>query len=415
VTLINRLAYLAPEIPSLSATFVYNEIFQLQAMGIEVEAFSVHESGYGADDIQIQQLTEKTFNLYCQPKLSVLMDNIMQLIHFPSRYLKTLSLLIKDIRYIGFSRTSVGLVYRMFFSAGLARQLQQKECQHLHVHFAHVPTDIAMYAASLSGITFSVTAHANDLYERGWLLKQKVERSSFFATISDFNKQFLKSEGIPLDKIKIIRCGVNIKDFSPRINRKLHAVPKIGAVGRLVEKKGMDVLIKAVAQIKQQGQRVELHIAGSGPMEQTLKQLAEMNGLDAKDIYFWGAMQHSEVEKFIKSLDVFVLPCKQDANGDIDGIPVVLMEAMLSAVPVISTRISGVPELVIDNVTGLLAEPDDEKSLLEKITLMLREEGLRNNMVDKAIDKVKTDFSLQLNTEKLQHLFCNVIENSSKT
>ena len=404
-----KIAYLAPELPALSATFVYNEILQLQAQGAEVVPFSVHMPTTDFQQAEVQALKQKVHCLYGQSKLSVFKDNVYLLFSRPKQYWQALKLLLADSWQLGlFSRITVGLVYRFLFAASLARSLRNQQCSHLHVHFAHIPTDIAMYAATVANIPFSVTAHANDLFERGWLLPEKVTRSAFFATISEFNKRFLIELGADETKIKIIRCGVDFKQFSVRQNFHTTETIKLGLIGRLVEKKGVDVLLRALRILKGESFSIELHIAGSGSLQQELSQLADELDLTENDVQFLGALPHKEVAAFINSLDVFVLPCKKDKNGDMDGIPVVLMEAMLSGVPVISTKLSGIPELVIDHETGLIAEPDNVVSLVNAIKQMIENSVLREEMITKAIDKVKSDFSLQNNTRNLYALFANV-------
>jgi glycosyltransferase involved in cell wall biosynthesis len=401
-----KIAYLAPELPALSATFVYNEILQLEALGTEVVPFSVHASTSNIQEPRVQALAAKTFNLYAQSKGAVLADNVVMLASHPINYVKTLGMVFSDMWRVGlFSRTAFGLAYRMLFSASLAKRLLQNECKHLHVHFAHVPSDIAMYASSISSIPFSITAHANDLYERSWLLKEKVERSKFFATISEFNQRYLASQGVDLDKVKIIRCGVDPAQFSQRQEIPDNAIPRIGVIGRLVAKKGIDTLIEAVSLLKKQGMQVELQIAGSGPLDAELKSLVTEKELTTEDVCFLGVIPHSEVAGFIKSLDMFVLPCKQDENGDVDGIPVVLMEAMLSGVPVISSKLSGIPELVIANKTGLLIEQNDSVALAEAISKMINAPVLKVNLIEQAVVRVKQEFSQSDNAQKLNELF----------
>ena len=315
-------------------------------------------------------------------------------------------MLMQDVWRVGlFSRVGLGLVYRFFFASSLARQLLANDCDHLHVHFAHIPTDIAMYASSLSSITFSVTAHANDIYERAWLLNEKIERSAFFATISMLNKRYLEEKGGDAAKICIVRCGVDPGQFSKRTAPLEHEKMTVGAIGRLVDKKGFDTLIKAVAILKAQGKAIELQIAGSGPLTNKLQTLAVDLGLSSQEVAFLGAIPHAQVASFIKSLDAFVLPCKQDENGDIDGIPVVLMEAMLLGVPVISTKLSGIPELVIHEETGLLVAQNDKEALAAAILMMLNDNVLRAALVDNAVNKVKQDFSLLENAKKIKRLF----------
>jgi glycosyltransferase involved in cell wall biosynthesis len=175
-------------------------------------------------------------------------------------------------------------------------------------------------------------------------------------------------------------------------------------VGRLVEKKGVDILIRSVALLKQRGYDMRLTIGGSGPLDGELKLLARTLGLD-DEVLFLGALPHSEVADYIKGLDVFTLSCKKDKQGDMDGIPVVLMEAMLAGVPVISTQISGIPELVINNDTGLCVAPSNEVVLAEAIAEIVNKRGLAKLMVKQAIKRVNDQFSLVKYVFSLNELF----------
>lgn len=401
-----KIAYLAPEIPTLSATFVYNEIIALEKLGADIIPFSVHLPFSVVNDAELDTLKSKTYYLYEQAKLSILLNHFALIRQFPLRYFSTLKLLFKDMIALGgFSRNALGLAFRCFFAGNLAIALQRQKCQHIHVHFAHVPTDIAMYACAFIGASFSVTAHANDIFERGWLLPQKVQRSLFFATISNFNIRYLTKKGGDTNKLRIVRCGVDDTKFNVRQDFVSNQPTKIGVVGRLVEKKGIDSLICAVAELKRQGKLIELLIAGDGPLQENLMALQEFEGLSDTDVKFLGAMAHKDVPNFIKSVDIFVLPCKQDSQGDMDGIPVVLMEAMLSGVPVISTDISGIPELIVNTETGLLVPPNDTLTLSEAIAHLIQDIPLRDKIVAGAIAKVKQEFSLQGNAEKLYAMF----------
>lgn len=405
-----KIAYLAPEIPALSATFVYNEILALEALGTEVVPFSVHQPASTVTDPKVERLRDSVIHVYDTAILSVLLAHITLLFNSPLRYMRTLMALCGDMGEQGlFSRGAFGQVYRYFYSAKLACDLIDKRCQHLHVHFAHISTDIAMYASLFSNISFSVTAHANDLFERGYLLKQKVERASFFATISEFNKRFLANKNVAVESVFIVRCGVDSDSFVLRDLFVSGDKIKLGVVGRLVEKKGFNTLIKAISLLKNTGLAVELNIAGSGPLEAELKQCAINSSLTVSDVRFLGALAHTQVAGFITSLDAFVLPCQKDCNGDMDGIPVVLMEAMLSGVPVVSTKISGIPELVIDGVTGLLVTPSDEQALATAISNLMADASLKNSMIINAAAKVREEFSLKSNTRKLNDMFNQVI------
>jgi len=165
-----KIAYLAPEIPALSATFVYKEILKLKDFGTDVVPFSVHKPHSEASDPQLSELKENIIHIYETAKWTVFLAHLYLLFTQPIRYLRTVLLVVKDMLTLGgVSRKALGIGFRFFYSALLAKAMIENQCQHLHIHFAHIPTDIGMYASSLSGISFSVTAHANDLFERGWL------------------------------------------------------------------------------------------------------------------------------------------------------------------------------------------------------------------------------------------------------
>jgi glycosyltransferase involved in cell wall biosynthesis len=405
----NKIAYLAPEIPALSATFVYNEILHLEGSGYQIVSLSVHRPHSPAREQSLEDLGNRTEYLYRTPKRKLIGSNLRMLIRKPVRYFSVLATAVGDAWEVGLlNRVGMGLLYRFIVAARVARILVDENCVHLHVHFAHVPTDIAMYAARMSAIPFSFTAHANDLFERGWLLDRKVRRASFVATISEYNRQFLVKKGSPEHKIHVIRCGVDPKAFSALNGRASNSIPKIGTLGRMVEKKGIDDLIRACKILKDRNIAFNLEIAGDGPLQSELQALVSDGDL-SKQVHFIGPLAHEQVSHWLQSLDLFVLACKKDRNGDMDGIPVVLMEAMLVGVPVISTRISGIPELIEDGHSGLLAEPASPDHLADAISRLLSDETLYGDLRKNAIARVQTEFELSNNVARLTKLFKEVI------
>jgi len=404
-----KIAYLAPEIPALSATFVYNEILGLEAEGFDVVPISVHMPLSKATGDAIQKLGDRTRYLYTRSGRGFFVTSFLMLMKKPISYVKALSTALSDVARTGmFNRTAMGLFYRFLVGSHVANILIQEECRHLHVHFAHIPTDIAMYASSISGIPFSFTSHANDLFERGWLLKEKVERSGFGVTISEHNRRFLAKKGAAGEKIHVVHCGVDASAFNAREPKTLSTVVKIGTLGRMVEKKGFDILVNACKTLKNRSVSVILEIAGDGPMREALENLAVSLDLSA-EIRFIGPLFHSRVPEWMKGLDLFVLPCRKDSHGDMDGIPVVLMEAMLSGVPVVSTKLSGIPELVQDGKTGVLSDPDDPEGLASAIQRILSDASLRNVVRKQAIETVRAEFDLSKNVSRLSNLFRRVM------
>jgi colanic acid/amylovoran biosynthesis glycosyltransferase len=403
-----KIAYLAPEIPALSATFVYNEILGLEKRGWEIVPISVHVPRSVAQEGKVRGIAARTRYLYREPGWRFIATNIGMLFRGPLRYPRAMFLALGDALRIGLTtHVGMGLLYRFWVASRVAAILKKENCRHLHVHFAHIPTDIAMYASVMSGVPFTFTSHANDLFERGWLLSQKVARARFAATISEHNRRFLMNQGAPAEKIHVIRCGVDAGAFASRPAKSLNEPPRLGTLGRMVEKKGFDTLVQACGFLNTQGNRFHLEIAGDGPLQNDLQERVRSLDLTTM-ISFLGPLPHDRVPEWLQSLDLFVLPCKKDTRGDMDGIPVVLMEAMLSGIPVISTRLSGIPELVEDENTGLLAQPDDPQELARAIVRLLTDESLRGKIQRNAVLKVQSQFDLLQNVEKLSNLFSKV-------
>lgn len=394
--------YCAPEIPALSATFVYNEIFMLRELGVNVLTASVHKPIVSANETVVDKVGPTHF-IYAQGLFKFVLCFFKLLITTPLSLMKTIGMLAKDILKLGIAdRNSAGLVYRFLAACELSEYIKQNNIKHIHVHFAHVPTDIVMYASGITNVPYSVTAHANDIFERGYLLKSKISRSKFFATISNFNKQLLKQFDSN-HKLKIVHCGVNQNKFSPRAQQPNNDIVKIGLLGRLVEKKGVHILLGAVANLKE-NKKFVIEIVGDGPDFKKLQQQADKLSLN-NVVTFKGKLDNEHVSNWLNTLSYFVLPCVKDANGDMDGIPVSLMEAMLKGVPVISTSLSGIPELVIDNETGYLATSNCIDSLTNTLNKAMNATIDERTLIAKnAIQHVQNNFALQVNTEYLNEL-----------
>lgn len=392
------IAYLAPEIPALSATFVYEEMLGLERQGYVVIPISVHRPHQPAAGQE--ELAERTHCLYDGSRMKLLLTGVLGL-PFQRGARKALGWLISDVAESGPLRLRTWkLVFQLLAAVRLANILQRQSCTHLHVHFAHVPTQIGMYAAALAGIPFTVMAHANDIFERGLLLARKAERARKFLTISEFNRTYLEHIGVAPEHLAVVRCGVSFPGREDAPSREGRLLPRIGTLGRLVEKKGVDVLILAVRLLRDQGRVVELAIAGDGPLRGELEALAASLGL-GDSVRFEGNLPHAGVRSWMLELDMFVLACKPDANGDMDGIPVVLMEAMSQQVPVVSTRLTGIPELVMDGETGLLAEPGDPVGLAEQIGRLLDAPGLGQSLAMRGAAHVRAEFGQSVNLERL--------------
>lgn len=393
------IAYLAPELPARSATFVYEEILGLERRGIRIVPVSVRRPADPAEDQAA--LASRTEILYAGTAKTVL-EGLRGLRPSGGRLRRALRWLVSDMRACGLHRSAAWkLAFQFLAAVRLARILRQGRCDHLHVHFAHTPAQIGMYAAALAGIPFTVTAHANDLFERGLLLRRKAERAARLLTISEYNRGYLEQQGIPRERLAVVRCGVSFAVKEGRGARGPQRAPlRLGTLGRLVEKKGVDVLLRAVAQLREAGGAVELSIAGDGPERATLEALARSLGL-ADLVRFLGSLAHRDVAAWMAGLDAFVLACRPDSRGDMDGIPVVLMEAMSQSVPVVSTRLSGIPELVVDGRTGLLARPGDAGDLAAQIARLAASPALGEALAARGRAHVAAEFGQAPNLERL--------------
>ena len=407
----HKILYLAPEIPALSATFVYNEIFKLRELNYNVLVATVHNPVAKVDDTT-EKAVGDVFVVYQANIFVSLLSTLLLLITHPINFVKTFADLLSDIFSIGlFNRNAFGLVFRFIYASQLAKYINKNNIKHTHVHFAHVPTDIAMYAAGMTGTSFSVTSHANDIFQRGWLLQEKIKRSKFFVTISEFNKSYLtKCAPEFQDKIKVIYCGVDTTKFTMRTPH-INPVFTFGFLARIVEKKGLEYLIKASVKLKAQNIQHNIQIVGDGPLSESLQKLTLELGLE-EQIQFLGQMPNNQVSSWLKKLNAFVLPSVKDANGDMDGIPVSLMEAMASGVPVISTDLSGIKELVINQQTGFLAISADEDDLANKMISMINNSEVEiNTITQQAEQHVNKNFNQLANAEKIGKL---IMEGSSK-
>jgi colanic acid/amylovoran biosynthesis glycosyltransferase len=394
----STIAYLAPEIPALSATFVYEEIRALEARGQKTKNFSVHKPKVVAEE-QLD-LFKRTCFLYEGGKARAAVSSLTSLRLNTFAY-KAFEMLRQDLKDVGLlSAHGVALCFQFLIAFRLADLLEKAKCTHLHVHFAHTPTQIAMYACSIVNIPFTFVGHANDIFQRPLLLITKAQRAKKFITISEYNRDTLISLGIPKEQLAVVRCGVSFKVRLRHEAWTKNSTLNIGSIGRLIEKKGFDVLIKAVALLKRKKISVRLTIAGDGPLKQDLIELC--NDLSVADcVNLIGDIPHSKVASWMSSLDMFVLACRKDRNGDMDGIPVVLMEAMAIGIPVISTKLSGIPELVIHGQTGLLVAANDIHDLAEKIETLMNSPLLADSLIAAAALQVTNEFDMSTNINRL--------------
>jgi glycosyltransferase involved in cell wall biosynthesis len=398
-----RVAYLLKRFPRLSETFVLNEILQVRRLGIDVLIYALEDPGEALVHPEAQRLRSSVIYLH-QPGRSwkswrrLLTGAAAQAVMHPLGAIRVLWALVGTHR-------SMPSVRHAIESMWLARDLRHRATGHLHAHFAHSPAAVAYMAHLASGLPFSFTAHAKDLYTTlPRNLRIRCRAATFVVTCTDFNRRHLERmlDGSGHAPIHVIRHGTDLSRFSPA-GRNPEA-GRVLSVGRLVPKKGYTYLIHALAKLHQGGVGFRCTMFGGGALREELSEQINASGLAGR-VQLLGARLQDEVIAAYRNATVFALAPVVMEDGDRDGIPNVLVEAMASGVPVVATRISGIPELIEDGVDGLLVEPGDSEGLAAAIRRVFEDPALAARLSVAGRQKVELLFDLRLNSRRLVALF----------
>lgn len=401
-----KIAYILDLFPVISETFIVREIFELKRNGLEVSIFSLRDTK-GTEFSKVIHADSEALipNVVYLPSLLKWGKAQLFFYHLYFFVLRPISY----IRTLLFScRHSKNTFLRFKQSVLLAMELKRSGVEHLHAHFALDACKLSMLTSVLAGIPYSFTMHAHDIFrpDLSDLIEDKFKNAKFIASISNYNKNFIlnKYPSIDSDKIKIVHCGIKIRNAQPHSNKSSKSFTII-TVGRLVEQKGLKFLIQACNILKRNHDiKFICNIIGEGKEKHQLENMIarfELNDV----IYLLGVKDQKEVIEALESANVFVLPCTVEKNSAMDGIPVALMEAMAMELPVISTSISGIPELIKDGA-GILVEPENAKQLSEAILRVynLNDRDLKE-MTMKGKSIVMEEFSLTSEVKKLVRLF----------
>jgi len=386
------LLYVLKRFPRVSETFVINELLALEGRGerILVDALLTPEDG--PRHPELERLRAEVRYLPRYPRLrdrGVATAHITLAVRSPIRWLRHAV------------RARRADTWRRFVQAGLvARRARGERVRHIHAHFATAAAEVARDAAALARLEFTVTAHAKDIYQRENApnLSSRLEGAAAVVTISEFNVRHLRGAlpGVP------IRHVPNAMPVQPTTNGRARDL--VLCIGRLIPKKGVDLLIDALALLPRDLERVRLEIVGEGPLAGELRRLASSRGLRDR-VVFLGSLPSDGVDAALRRASLLALPCRIAPDGDRDGIPTVLLEAMARGVPVVSTRVAGIPEVVRDRETGLLVPPEDPEALAEAITTLLRDRSLAASQAAAARSLVRARFDPQRNAALLQSVF----------
>lgn len=405
------ICYIGSSLPKRSETFVYRELFGLRQAGYEVAAATVHapDSGLGEDRLDI--LAAEAVGIYGPGVFPLVLDSLGACIAYPKQVLWTLGRALVDMavelgRKGPAAALRVGVQY--LAACALAQRLRCRGIVHIHAHMAHVPTTIAMYAASVLGCSFSFTGHAADLFRDRSLLPEKLRRASFVCCISLWHREFYSGMVERSDvEYPVVRCGVDAETSASAGDRVPGTSFRIVSIGRLVPKKGFDLLIEAAEYLSRSGLAVSVLIAGDGPEEQRLQQRALESPI-AADICFAGSVDNCAVPAILASADCFVLACRTSDDGDRDGIPVVLMEAMAAGIPVVSGDLPSIRELISDGVSGLLVRPENTANLAGAIRHIADDTEFAQSLARNGILRVQSEFSAAINIQRLVSIYISM-------
>ena len=393
-----RIGYVLKVFPRLSETFIINEVSELDRQGVEVSIFSLHAPSEDvphrilrdlrAPVTRIDALTEPS-DRECREARGILSKRLVECEWLGERLLPR--------KYV---KLAVQLAHAARSTPVLTR---------LHAHFASRAAHVAMLASLLGGWRFSFTAHAKDIYHDEVdpdVLRVKMRTAELVVTVTEYNRRTLLALGRGIEDLekKVVRVynGVDLSLFHPAASGEKPRSRILG-VGRLVEKKGFPTLIRACAVLRERGIPFTCDLIGSGAQEPTLRSMiAELALGDA--IVLRGGLPLEEIASEIRRASLVVLPCVVASDGNVDALPTVLLEAMASGVPVVSTAISGIPEIVVDGETGHLVAPSDTVALADVIQRILEDPRAADRLGRAGRQRAERLFDLHMNVARLHDL-----------
>jgi colanic acid/amylovoran biosynthesis glycosyltransferase len=398
-----KVAYMMSRFPKLTETFILYEMLALEQMGVQVELYPLLREHTSVMHPEAKPLVERA---HFQPFISwrILVAQLRYLRRKPRAYFGTLWALLRGTwGSVNFFVGGLGIFPKSVYMAEL---MTADAVQHVHAHFANHPAAAAFIIHGLSDIPYSFTAHGSDLHVDRHMLREKVEGAAFVVTISNYNKELIVKEcGEHVrDKIVVIHCGVDTQVFQPLRSQAAAHPFTLLCTGTLHEVKGQTFLIEACRLLREKGIDVVCNLVGDGPDHEALAdQIAKAKLGDC--VHLLGRRTREQIAELLSQADVVVTPSVPTKGGKREGIPVVLMEAMGSGVPVVASGISGIPELVEHERSGLLVPPRDAQALAQALERMHCDPELRQRLGQAGREKVVREFDLVTNTATLAQRF----------
>ncbi len=394
--------------PRISESFISNEILLLEELGFRIRIFSMRHprEPFCHDSVRriragVDYLPTELFTDF--PRL--VLPTAMLAVREPHRFLAALGKAGER-----FARTrSLGTVKHLLQAGYLSGHLLRRhpDVVHLHAHFAHSPSSVALFSSMQSGLNFSFTAHAKDIYTSNRAqLREKISLASFMVTCTNYNKKYLQELAGGVDTpIHCVYHGIDLQLFSGGVTRKEPREPyRLLTVARLTEKKGIPTILRALALLRDRGVDFRYTLTGSGDDRDQI--LGLIFDLGLQDRCRWlGTLPHEQVIEEFRRADLFVLGCQIAENGDRDGIPNVLVETQAMELPAVATTVSALSEIVRHGETGLLVEPENPEAMAKAILRLLTDHNLRRRSSRSGRKLVETSFDNRRLAEKLARIY----------
>ncbi len=396
-----KIAYIISRFPTLTETFIIREVEEIKRKGIEIEIFSLAS-------VDRQKMIEAGFSELVKDTHYLPYLFSLQTIQSLFYYLTTRTVTISGIIYkiIKTHTGKPGVLIKTLAlipkALTIASILKKRDIRKIHAHWATIPTTIAWLISEINSCEYSFTAHAWDIFKQDVMLGDKIRLARRVITCTKYNKTFLldKYPGIKPEKIQVIYHGLNLKQFGLR-QKNEDSTFTILSIGRLVQKKGFHILLRACAKLIEKDIPFKCEIVYvKGNLEKELFNLHQELQLE-EYVHFIPEMPQDMLIDYYYNSDCFVLPSVISDSGDRDGIPNVILEAFAAGLPVISTNVSGIPEVVINNQTGLVVEPNNAEDLANTIEKLYLDEKLRTTLGLKGRQLIEQQFEISTNIDRL--------------
>lgn len=399
-----KLAYLTAYFPSLTETFIYREVVEIRAKGIDVSTYSLRRPDPASISRESMPLFSTTYYLLPVRLPVLLRDHLTFFLSGPRGYVTTLLKMVLGTH----KRPRDRLRSIMHFGEGvvMASRLRRDGVDHIHAHFASQAASVARVASMLTGIPYSFTAHAHDIWHDQILLPQKVSEASFVVCCTDFGRRYLSRQLVaPMtNKIHVVYHGIDVTKFTPPNGSGRRVKNQILSVGALGETKGFPDLIDACAVLRERGFHFECVIIGEGPERTRLEShIARLNL--GNQVRLIGSVKQEAIIDHYRRAWVFALPCIVLKDGRGDNLPNVLIEAMAAGLPVVTTATRGQSELVEHAINGLVVPPRSPTDLADAIRLLCEDEQMRTRIILNGRKRVEDSFDNRNNALQLLDLF----------